>query len=73
VDQGLLGQGKCGPDIAGTREVWTRYRWDEGSVDQDSGLRVRVKRRELGAGWWTKGFKGTKGSQVTNQQIVFQI
>ncbi|PUU72134.1 hypothetical protein B9Z19DRAFT_1139310 [Tuber borchii] len=53
------GQVKGAPEITGTREVWTRDRWDRGSVDQDRRPRVRVKRLDLGAGWWTKRFKGT--------------
>jgi len=64
--QDRIEEAKQGYEIAGTREGWTRVRWDKGSVDQDRGPRVRVKRQDLGAGWWTKGFKGTKGSQVTS-------
>ncbi|PUU74552.1 hypothetical protein B9Z19DRAFT_1133149 [Tuber borchii] len=60
------GQGKDGPEITGTREVWTRDRWDRGSIDQDRRPRVQVKRLDLGAGWWTKRFKGTRGNQVTS-------
>ncbi|PUU75647.1 hypothetical protein B9Z19DRAFT_1130898 [Tuber borchii] len=46
------------------REMWTRDRWNRGSVDQDRRLRVRGKRLDLGTGWWTKTFKGTRGQDV---------
>ena len=48
--QDRIEEAKQGYEIAGTREGWTRVRWDKGSVDQDRGPRVRVKRQDLGAG-----------------------
>jgi len=64
--QDRIEEAKQGYEIAGTREGWTPVRWDEGSVDQISleggkcgpGPQTQggVKRRDLGTGWWTKGF-----------------
>ena len=35
-------------------------------MDQDRGRRVRVNQLDLGAGWLTRGFKGTRDNQVTS-------
>ena len=59
-------ESKHGSGRARRREGWIRDIWGEGSVDQDRGPRVRVNRLDLGAGWWTRRFKGTKGNQVTS-------
>ena len=59
-------ESKHGSGRARRREGWTRDIWGEGSVDQDRGPRVRVNRLDLGAGWWTRRFKGTRGNQVTS-------
>ena len=57
-------ESKHGSWRARRREGWTRDIWGEGSVAQDRGPRVRVNRLDLGAGWWTRRFKGTRGNLV---------
>ena len=57
---------KHGSGRARRREGWTRALWGEGSVDPDRGPMVRVNRLNVGAGWWTRRFKGTRGNQVTS-------
>lgn len=49
-----------------TREGWTRDIWDKGGVNQDRGHRIRLNQRDNGTGWWTRRFKGTRGSEVTS-------
>jgi len=54
--QDRIEEAKQGYEIAGTREGWTRVRWDEGSVDQ-----ISLGRGKCGPGPRTQGPSKTAG------------
>ena len=69
--QDRIEEAKQGYEIAGTREGWTRVRWDKGSVDQISlgrgkygpGPRIQGPSKTAGPRCWVvdQGVQGDQG------------